>query len=151
MTEFQPRDPDFADRVRASFARQAIMHTFGATLDEVSPGAVTISMPYRADLTQQHGFLHAGVVSTVLDSALGYAAFSLMAPDAAVLTAEFKVNLIAPAQGERIVARGRVLKPGRTLTVCTGDVHAISGGRERLVATMQATLMAVAGREGIEG
>jgi len=148
---FEPRDPDFEQRVRASFARQAAMRTLGATLAAVRPGQVEITLPWAEPLTQQHGFLHAGMVSTALDSACGYAGFSLMPTDAAVLTIEFKINLLAPAQGERFRMLGTVIKPGRTVTVCEGQAYAIDGGREKLIATMGCTLMAVIGREGIAG
>ena len=143
---FEPQDPAFAQRVRASFSRQAAMATIGATLAEVEPGRVVIELPWQQALTQQHGFLHAGMVATALDSACGYAGFTLMQPDAAVLTIEFKINLLAPAQGQRFRMEGLVIKPGRTITVTEGRAYAIDGGREKLVATMGATLMAVAGR-----
>lgn len=148
---FEPRTPDFAERVRASFARQAAMQTLGATLTGLEPGQVVIELPWAAHLTQQHGFLHAGMVSTALDSACGYAAFSLMAADAAVLTIEFKINLLAPARGERFRMVGTVIKPGRTVTVAEGRAYAIDAGRETLVATMGCTLMAVVGRDGVQG
>jgi uncharacterized protein (TIGR00369 family) len=119
------------------------METIGATLSRVEPGEVEIGLPYRADLTQQDGYLHAGIVTTIVDSACGYAAFTLMPADAAVLSVEFKLNLLSPARGERFVARARVLKPGRTLTVCAGDVFAVTGAGEKLVATMLATMMAL--------
>ena len=125
------------------------MRTLGATLERVAPGEVDIRLPFRADLTQQHGFLHAGAMTTVVDSACGYAALTLMPVGAAVLTVEFKVNLMAPGKGEGIVARGRVLKAGRTLTTCTGDVFAVTGGEERHVLTMLATMMTVQGRPGL--
>ena len=143
---FEPADAAYEQRVRASFARQAAMATIGATLAEVEPGRVVIELPWQQALTQQHGFLHAGMVSTALDSACGYAGFSLMQPDAAVLTIEFKINLLAPAQGQRFRMEGLVVKPGRTITVAEGRAYALDGGREKLVATMGATLMAVAGR-----
>jgi uncharacterized protein (TIGR00369 family) len=126
-----------------------MMTTLGATLERVAPGEADIRLPFRADLTQQHGFLHAGAMTTVVDSACGYAALTLMPADAAVLTVEFKVNLMAPGDGESIVARGRVLKAGRTLTTCAGDVFAIAGGEEKLVLTMLATMMTVQGRPGL--
>lgn len=132
--------------MRASFARQQVMTTIGARLLTVQPGAVEIELPFRADLTQQHGFLHAGIVTTIADSACGYAALSLMAPEAAVLTVEYKVNLLAPARGERVIARGSVVRPGRTLTVCEADVMALEGGRQIPVARMLATLMALIDR-----
>jgi uncharacterized protein (TIGR00369 family) len=149
-TPFAPLDPAFEERVRRSYARQRMLETLGAVLERVAPGEVDIRLPFRADLTQQHGFLHAGAMTTVVDSACGYAALTLMAPDAAVLSVEFKVNLLAPGRGEAVIARGRVLKPGRTLTVVRGDVFAVDGGEERLVATMLATMMAVRGR-GLAG
>ncbi|CAN5841543.1 PaaI family thioesterase [soil metagenome] len=148
---FDPPDPDFAERVRESFARQRAMETLGASLLRVAPGEVDVEMPYRVDFTQQHGFLHAGIVTTVLDSACGYAAFSLMPADAAVLSIEFKVNLLAPARGERLIARGRVTRAGRTVTVCTGDAFMVEEGRERHVATMLATMMTLRDRPGVVG
>jgi len=147
---FQPKDPAYAERVRASFGRQAAMETIGATLAAVEPGRVAIEMPWAQSLTQQHGFLHAGMVATALDSACGYAAFSLMPADAAVLTIEYKINLLAPARGERFRMEGLVIKPGRTVTVAEGRAFAIEGGREKLIATMNCTLMALIGREGIQ-
>ncbi|MBP7440750.1 MAG: PaaI family thioesterase [Acidovorax sp.] len=125
------------------------MQTLGARLGLVAPGAVNIELDWAAGLTQQHGFLHAGVVATALDSACGYAGLTLMPEDAAVLTIEFKINLLAPARGERFRMEGRVLKPGRTITVCEGRAYALDGNHEKLVATMGCTLMAVTGRENI--
>ena len=151
MPRFEPRDPQYAERVQQSFARQGIMETLGATLGLLEPGAVDIHLDWAQGLTQQHGFLHAGVVSTGLDSACGYAAFTLMPAEAAVLTIEFKINLLAPAQGERFRMVGTVIKPGRTVTVCEGHAYAIDGGREKLIATMGCTLMAVVGRDNIQG
>ena len=148
---FEPRNPDFDARVRESFARQAAMRTLGATLAVVKPGRVEITLPWAEPLTQQHGFLHAGMVATGLDSACGYAGFTLMAADSAVLTIEFKINLLAPAQGQSFRMVGTVVKPGRTVTVCEGHAYAIDGGREKLVATMGCTLMAVVGRDNIQG
>jgi uncharacterized protein (TIGR00369 family) len=139
-----PADPNYEARVRASFAKQQFMATLGASLTTVQPGEVSIELPFRADLTQQHGFLHAGVVTSVIDSACGYAALTLMPPDREVLSVEFKVNLMAPAQGAMFQARGRVVRAGRTLTVCTGDLRV--AGSESVVAMMQATMMAVEGR-----
>lgn len=151
LNPFEARNPDFEARVRESFARQAAMRTLGATLAAVQPGRVEITLPWAEPLTQQHGFLHAGMVATALDSACGYAGFTLMASDAAVLTIEFKINLLAPAQGDRFRMVGTVVKPGRTVTVCEGHAYAIDGGREKLVATMGCTLMAVVGRDNIQG
>lgn len=148
-TAFLPSDPGYADRVRASFGRQAVMATMGIRLVEVGPGEVVLAMTHRDDLTQQHGFLHAGVVSTALDSACGYAAFSLMPADAAVLTIEFKVNLLSPARGPDFRFEGRVTKAGRTVSVV--DARAIERGDrgEKVIATMTATVMTVQGRAGV--
>ena len=142
----QPRDPDFEARVRGSFARQRFMATLGATLERVAPGEITIAFTHRAELTQQHGFLHAGVMTSVADSACGYAALSLMEPGAGVLSVEFKVNMLAPAVGERFVATGRVVRSGRTLTVCAGEVTAERDGQTVAILLMQATMMAVRGK-----
>ena len=122
------------------------MAAIGATLERVEPGEVTIAMPRNPALTQQHGYLHAGIIATIADSACGYAALSLMPGDAAVLSIEFKTNLLAPADGERFVARGKVIKPGRTIMVCDATVHAVRDGQEKLVATMTGTMMVVQGR-----
>jgi uncharacterized protein (TIGR00369 family) len=146
---FEPRDPAYAERVRASFGRQGAMATIGAELVAVEPGAVVIELPWAAGLTQQHGFLHAGIVAAALDSACGYAGSSLMAADAGVLTIEYKVNLLAPAQGQRFRMIGQVIKPGRTITVSEGRAWAIDGGREKLIATMTATLMTITGRDDV--
>ena len=147
---FEPKDPDFAARVRASFDRQAAMKTIGATLASVEAGLVVIDLPWAQPLTQQHGFLHAGMVATALDSACGYAAFSLMPADAAVLTIEYKINLLAPAKGQRFRMEGLVIKPGRTVTVAEGKAFAIDEGKEKLIATMGCSLMAAFGRDGIQ-
>jgi uncharacterized protein (TIGR00369 family) len=146
MGSFHPADPEFERRVRGSFARQPMMTTLGATLERVAPGEVDIRLPFRADLTQQHGFLHAGAMTSIVDSACGYAALTLMPAGAAVLSVEFKVNLIAPGKGESVLARGRVLQAGRTLTTCAGDVFAVVGGEEKLVLTLLGTMMTVHGR-----
>jgi uncharacterized protein (TIGR00369 family) len=143
------RDPNFEARVRASFARQAFMATLGARLEHVAPGEVTIALPYRADLTQQHGFLHAGVVTSVVDSACGYAALTLMEPGAAVLSVEFKVNMLAPAAGTEFLATGRVVRAGRTITVCTGELRAASDAGSTVIAILQGTMMAVRDKPGL--
>ncbi|MGO4832047.1 PaaI family thioesterase, partial [Rhizobiaceae sp. 2RAB30] len=141
-------DPDFEERVRSSFARQKVMETIGAELTVVTPGTVEIEMPYSAALTQQHGYLHAGVISTALDSACGYAAFSMMPANAAVLTIEFKVNLLAPGRGERFLFRGSVTKPGRTIIVADGQAYAfLADGEAKLIATMTGTMMTITGRD----
>lgn len=147
MPSFEPLDPDFAARVRASFAAQPLMRTLGAALTDVRPGEVRIEMPFDAALTQQNGFIHAGAITSIADSACGYAALSLMPPRAGVLTVEFKVNLLNPARGERFVATGKVVKPGRTLTICQGEVVAESAGTRQPVAMMQATMMQIAPKE----
>jgi uncharacterized protein (TIGR00369 family) len=144
-----PQDPDFAERVRASFARQKFMATCGARIVSVRPGEVVLELDFRDDLTQQDGFLHAGVVSAVADSACGYAALTLMPADHSVLSVEFKTNLLAPARGARFRATGRVVRAGRTLTVCTAEVVGVGGeapGGEKapeptLIAVMQATMI----------
>lgn len=151
MRDYEPQDPQFERRVRDSFDQQQIMVTLGASLEEVNPGSVRISMPFRDDLTQQHGFLHAGVVAAILDSACGYAAFSLMPADAGVLTVEYKINLLAPGKGERVDARASVVRPGRTITVCRGNAYAHDGGEQIRVATMQATVMTVLDRDDVRG
>jgi uncharacterized protein (TIGR00369 family) len=145
-------DPHFESRVRASFERQAAMKTLGATLASVAPGEVVLRMAHRPELTQQHGFIHAGMLCAALDSACGYAAFSLMPADAAVLTIEFKVNLLAPALGPLFVFEGRVIKPGRTISVVEGRALQTDadGARQKLVATMTATVMTVVGRDTIQ-
>jgi uncharacterized protein (TIGR00369 family) len=144
--------PDYEERVRKSFARQSVMTTIGAELTLVTPGTVEIEMAYSGALTQQHGFLHAGIISTALDSACGYAAFSMMPENAAVLTIEFKVNLLAPGKGERFLFRGSVTKPGRTIVVADGQAYAFAAdGEAKLIATMTGTMMTVIGRDGIEG
>jgi uncharacterized protein (TIGR00369 family) len=156
-----PRDPDYERRVRASFARQAVMTTLGVTVARVAPGEVILELPFRSELTQQHGFLHAGVVTSAMDSACGYAALSLMERGAAVLSVEFKVNLLAPARGDRFRAIGRVVRAGRTVTVVSGEFRVVDQAAEAqrpatpdadgaLVAIMTATMMQVRDRPGLE-
>jgi uncharacterized protein (TIGR00369 family) len=140
---FQPRDPGFERRVRDSFAQQGLMTTFHAELLTVEPGAVEIAVPFAPGLTQQDGFLHAGVAIAAVDSACGYSALTLMPADRRVLSVELKVNLLAPAKGELLAARGEVVRPGRTLTVCRGDAYAVSAGERRHVATVLATMIGV--------
>lgn len=136
-------------RIRASFDRQGLMRTFGATLGKVAPGEVEIILVPAPHVSQQHGFVHAGAVAAIADNAAGYAALSLMPADRGVLTTEFKINLLAPATGERIIARGKVVKAGRTLTLAQTDVFAEAQGKQRLVAYLTATLMTIDGRPGI--
>lgn len=146
MPKFEPRDPDFEAKVRRNFGLQTAMQTIGAVMGKVRPGEVEIDMPYRADLAQQHGYIHGGIVAAIVDSACGYAAFSLSAPDTEILTVEYKVNFIAPAKGDRLLARGEVVRPGATVTVCKGDVLAYNGGEKKLVATMLTTMMLLTNR-----
>jgi uncharacterized protein (TIGR00369 family) len=137
---FTAKNPEFAADVRKSFAAQSIMQTIGAQLSRIEPGIVEISLPYRTDLTQQNGYLHAGIITTIADSAAGYAAFTLMPAGASVLSVEFKVNLLRPASGEMFLARAEVIKAGKTLTVVRADMFGISGNERTLVATMQGTM-----------
>src|SRR5512137_1906873 len=131
--QYKILDPQFEQRVRDSFARQAAMTLIGATMTRVEPGRCEIELPVRDELTQQHKFVHGGVLGMIADSAGGYAAFTLMPADSSVLTVEYKINMLAPAKGERLVARGEVVKPGRTLSIVRADVYAIEGPRETLV------------------
>jgi uncharacterized protein (TIGR00369 family) len=138
----QVSNPRFAEDIKQSFALQSVMRVIGAELSVLEPGIVEITLPYRANLTQQHGYLHAGIVTTIADSAAGYAAYSLMPAGAEVLSVEFKVNLLRPAQGNSFLARAEVIKPGRTLTVVRADVFGIAESSDReLVATMLATII----------
>jgi len=146
MPVFQAQDPAYETRVRESFARQTLMATIGARLALVAPGRVEIELPYRADLTQQHGFLHAGITSAIADSAGGYAGYSLFPAGSSVLTVEFKINLTAPAAGERFLAIGEVLKPGRTLCICRLEVLGITGETRTTVAVGQQTLFCLEDR-----
>ena len=136
-------------RIRGAFARQGIMTTIGAELVAVREGEVEIALPFSAALTQQHGFFHGGVVTTIVDSACGFAALSMMPAEAAVLTVEFKVNLLSPAKGERLRAVGRVVRPGRTVTVCIGEAFAEEAGRSKQVALMTTTMMVVETATGL--
>jgi uncharacterized protein (TIGR00369 family) len=147
LSEGRLTSPDpLADRIRRSFDKQRIMRTIGAMLTRVAAGETDITLPIREDLTQQHGYVHAGIIATIADSACGYAALTVMPEDAAVLSIEFKINMLAPAEGLRLIARGRVVKPGRTIVVCSAEVHAERDDAEKLVATMTGTMMVVKGR-----
>jgi uncharacterized protein (TIGR00369 family) len=138
----QLTNPTFVQEIEQSFAKQTVMSLIGGELTRVEPGVVEITLAYRSDLTQQHGYVHAGIITTIADSACGYAAYTLMPPNSDVLAVEFKVNLMRPAQGETFVARAEVIKSGRTLTVVRADVHALTGNDQReLVAIMQGTMM----------
>jgi uncharacterized protein (TIGR00369 family) len=143
------KDEGYQERIRSSFAKQGLMSTLGATLGNISLGHVEIALRPHPAISQQHGFIHAGALSAAADSAAGYAALSLMPPGSGVLTTEFKINFVAPAVGDRVLTRGKVVKTGRTITVAQTEVFAESGGQEKLVALLTATLMTVEGREGV--
>lgn len=147
MSVIQTPNPDFAGRVRESFARQAFMVHIGAVLLDVAPGRCVIDLPFREELTQQHGFFHGGIIGTLADNACGYAAFTLAPADASILTVEYKMNIVSPGDGERLVARAEVVRPGRSLVVCRCDVLAVKDGSEKLAATALATMMLMHGRE----
>ena len=146
MSQIDAQDPDFASHIRASFGKQSFMSLIGADLSRVSPGEVEIALPFRADLLQQHGYLHGAVIAAIVDSACGYAARSLMPQGATVMTVEYKVNFLAPAAGDEIVARGRVLRSGRKLSVCYGEAAARVHGQEKLVAALMATMIRITDR-----
>jgi len=139
-------DPDFAERVRASFAKQHAMELIHATLPVVEAGHTEIHLPHWQGVEQQHGFVHGGVVGMIADSAAGYAAMTLVPASASVLTVEYKMNLVAPADGEKLIARGQVVRPGRTLIVTQGEVFAVKDGKEHLCALMQQTIMVMHGK-----
>ena len=143
MPEFEPLNPNYEIVVRKSFEFQSLMRNFGARLVSVKPGEVLIELPYREDLTQQHGYLHAGVITALIDSACGYAALSLMPPQKEVLSAEYKINLLSPADGEVLLAKGMVIKPGKNLYVCRGDAFSVKKGSKKHVAVLQGTMVAV--------
>jgi len=145
-TGFELRDADYQRRVRDSFARQGLMAHLGAELVSLEPGGVVIRVPFRGELTQQHGFFHAGVTGAIADSACGYAAFTLMGAEDSVLTVEYKMNLLAPADGEELVAKARVVRSGKTLKVCMADVFVKKSGMENHCATVLATIMCLAGK-----
>lgn len=149
--EFTVSDPNYQTRIRESFARQGLMTLMGAHLSLVEPGCVEIEMPFSATLTQQHGFFHAGGLASIVDTAGGYAAATLFAPDDGVLTVEFKVNLMSPADGDLLIARGDVIKAGRTLSVTKGEVFVRKNGDTKTCALMQQTLMRIVGQAGIVG
>ncbi|BBK35761.1 thioesterase [Allostella sp. ATCC 35155] len=146
MTEFAPPDPEYAARVRASFDRQPFMRLIGASVDAVEPGRCRISLPYRPELSQQHGFFHGGVIGTIADNCGGYSAFTLAEADSTILTVEYKLNIVAPGRGERLEGEGQVLRAGRRLVVCESRIFAVEGGRRTLCAVALATLMLIAGR-----
>jgi uncharacterized protein (TIGR00369 family) len=149
--DFTSKDPDFAARVRKSFDAQGLMGHIGARLASVAPGVCEIELPYSEEVSQQHGFFHGGAVGIIADSAGGYAAFSLMDADDGILTVEYKLNLMAPAAGELLIARGLVVRPGRTLTVSRADIAVVKDGRETACAVMQQTLMRIVDRADVTG
>lgn len=140
MTSFTPLNSNFQQDIQTNFEQQSVMHFIGAELVLIEPGRCEIGLPYRQDLSQQNGFLHAGITTTIADSACGYAALSLMPAGSDVLSVEFKINMLRPASGERFIARAEVLKPGRTLVITRADVFAIQADKETLIAAMQATM-----------
>ena len=139
-------DPHFADRVRASFERQNAMHLIQASLPVIEHGRTEIHLPHWAGIEQQYGFVHGGVVGMIADSAAGYAAMSMVSPNASVLTVEYKMNLVAPADGETLIARGKVVRPGKTLIITQAEVFAVKNGQETLCALMQQTIMVMHGK-----
>ena len=146
MNKFSPRDPNYVDRVRGSFRRQKVMALIGAELTRLTPGHCEIRLPHKPELTQQHGYIHGGIIGTIGDTAAGYAAYTLMPGDSSVLTIEYKMNLLAPGDGEALIARGEVVRAGRTLVVARAEVYAIKDGRETLCACLLQTLMTMHGR-----
>ncbi len=151
MKDFAATDPDFAERVRKSFDAQGIMDHIGATLTLIEPGVCEIELPYSDAVSQQHGFFHGGVIGTIADSAGGYAAFGLMDAEDGILTVEYKLNLMALADGDLLVARGQVVRAGRTLTVVRAEVGVVKNGVEVVCAAMQQTLMRIVGRAEVGG
>jgi len=150
LEQFKPKDQNYRSKVKESFNRQGIMRTINASISKIEPGKVEIELKYSPEITQQHGFVHAGIVSTVLDSACGHAAMSLVPEDAGVLTIEFKVNLLAPAAGDLFKAIGVVKKNGRTIVVTEGELIAYDGEDEKVVATIVGTMMCITGRDNIK-
>lgn len=146
IRSFEPKDPDWETKVRASFAKQGAMSLIGAQLVELRPGYCEIHLPWRPDLTQQNGYFHAGIISTVVDSAAGYAGFTLMPPGSSVLSVEFKLNLLSPADGELLIATGEVIKPGKTLVITRGEAYVVKGDKTTHCSTMQQTLMTMHGK-----
>jgi uncharacterized protein (TIGR00369 family) len=146
MRSFEPRDPDWEAKIRASYAKQGAMGLVGAKLIELRPGYCEIHLPWRADLTQQNGYFHAGIIATVVDSAAGYAGFTLMPPGSSVLSVEFKLNLLAPGDGELLIATGEVIKSGKTLVITRGEAYVVKGDKTTHCSTMQQTLMTMHGK-----
>lgn len=146
IRSFEPRDPDWEAKVRASYAKQGAMGLIGAKLIDLRPGYCEIHLPWRADLTQQNGYFHAGIISTVVDTAAGYAGFTLMPPGSSVLSVEFKLNLLAPGDGELLIATGEVIKSGKTLVITRGEAYVVKGDKTTHCSTMQQTLMTMHGK-----
>jgi uncharacterized protein (TIGR00369 family) len=146
IRSFEPKDPDWQAKVRASYDKQGVMGLIGAQLIELRPGYCEIHLPWRSDLTQQNGYFHAGIISTVVDTAAGYAGFTLMPPGSSVLSVEFKVNLLSPGDGELLIATGEVIKPGRTLVITRGEAYVVKGDKTTHCSTMQQTLMTMHGK-----
>jgi uncharacterized protein (TIGR00369 family) len=146
MNTFRPANPNYEEKVKQSFHKQAFMAFMGAQLVDVRPGFCEIHVPYRKELSQQHGYFHAGVIGTLADNSGGYAAFSLLPPDSSILTVEYKLNLLSPGNGDLLMARGHVVKSGATLTVCRPEVFVVRGGVQRLCATALMTLISLPGR-----
>lgn len=144
--KFSPRDPNFSERVRGSFQRQRVMAWIGAELTRLDPGHCEIRLPHKPELTQQHGYIHGGIIGTIGDTAAGYAAYTLMPPASSVLTIEYKMNLLAPGDGELLIARGEVVRAGRTLVVARAEVFAVKDGKETLCAALLQTLMTMHGK-----
>jgi uncharacterized protein (TIGR00369 family) len=144
--DYEPKDPNYNQKVRDSFSRQGFLSAIGVELSQLEPGFCELQLAYQETLTQQHGFFHAGVIGALADTAGGYAAFSLMPANSSVLTVEFKINLMAPGDGDRLIARGRVLKAGRTLTICRVEVFAVRNNTEKMCAALQMTVMALLGK-----
>lgn len=146
IRHFEPKDPDWEAKVRTSFAKQGAMTLIGAQLVELRPGYCEIHLPWREDLTQQHGFFHAGIISTAVDSAAGYAGFTLMPAGSSVLSVEFKLNLLSPGDGDLLIATGEVIKPGKTLVITRGEAYVVKGDKTTHCSTMQQTLMTMHGK-----
>jgi uncharacterized protein (TIGR00369 family) len=146
IRSFEPKDPDWEAKVRASYAKQGVMGLIGAKLMALRPGYCEIHLPWRADLTQQNGYFHAGVISTVVDTAAGYAGFTLMPAGSSVLSVEFKLNLLSPGDGELLIATGEVIKPGKTLVIARGEAYVVKSGKTTHCSTMQQTLMTMHGK-----
>jgi len=143
---FQPLDPDFKNKIKKSFSRQGFMDFIGAEITDIRPGYCEIQVPYKRELSQQHGYFHAGIIGTLADNAGGYAAFTLMPSDSSILTVEYKLNLMAPGDGGLLISRAQVIKPGRTLTICRPEVFVVKNGVQTLCATALMTLMALHGK-----